>query len=329
MTQIAQVRYLLTLLLGTLGLTCLALSAQPASASATTPTTSDIRAANGWVAASLRSANGNAMWRIGVREDLTARRLVITAPPESARTASQRKLVADISSRFGQFATVEVKEVRFTRLGCTYPFCNPPLRAGIEIDSSGVSCTGSFLARSRTDNKLYQMTAGHCNVNPGATWSTRFANREPHNIGPFHRSAYGPTGDGGIIRVSNPSGWRSRAWVLVTSGPDTTANANYPIRADGNSSVGQRVCVTGAQFGRTDCGTVTAVNVTADFGDAVISGLVEASICAIPGDSGGPVFAHNTAYGLLIGTASLCDAVFEPARTEEDLLNVSISHDAG
>ncbi len=99
------------------------------------------------------------------------------------------------------------------------PFCDPPLRAGISIryrNSSGSACSAGFPARSRSDRRLYLMTAGHCVRNRGLTWVTRFPGGTVHDIGPRHScvAGRGPANncrqgpaDAALLRVTNPSGW--------------------------------------------------------------------------------------------------------------------------
>jgi len=290
-----------------------------------------LRSASDWFAANLRAANGSARLRMGSAVRAGGDGLELRVPPRAVRTADQQGLIERTKAVFGSLVSVKVKSERMRPAACSYPFCDPPLRAGIRILIAQGSCTGGFLARSRIDGRLFQMTAGHCDVAPGLTWRTRFANSSAHEVGPIHRSVFGEAGDGSIMHVNNPAGWRSRAWVQVTDGPDTTANPEYPIRTDSRSASGMRVCVTGAWYGESNCGAVTALDVTVDYGDAVVTGLVEANICVASGDSGSPVYARNSAYGLVSGVSvsDPCDAVYEPIQTAENLLRVNIAHEVG
>jgi hypothetical protein len=60
-----------------------------------------------------------------------------------------------------------------------------------------------------------------------------------------------------------------------------------------------------------------------------VSGLVESSICSVPGDSGSPVFAGGVAYGVVSGNSGNCRTYFEPVQTIERLMNVNVAHEAG
>jgi len=214
---------------------------------------------------------------------------------------------------------------------CAYPYCDPPLRGGIRILGGGGSCTGAFLARSRSDNRLYQFTAGHCAYFGGTgTWSTRFANGELHAIGAIgDRWRLGSAGDMAIIQVANPDGWRARTWVNVTASSYTSANQQYPIKADGGSWVGMRICTTGGSYGKSDCGNVQKLGVTFTAEGITVPNLGESNVCAVSGDSGAPMFASNTAYGLMSGGYSLCDTVYQGIHAAENALNVNVAFDGG
>jgi hypothetical protein len=57
------------------------------------------------------------------------------------------------------------------------------------------------------------------------------------------------------------------------------------------------------------CGTVLATNLTAFVGKVAVSGLFSTSMCATPGDSGGPFLAANgVLLGVLSGSAGECAA---------------------
>ena len=288
-----------------------------------------LKAAGAWVAARVDTADRSAHWLITAAARPDRQRLVVTVPPASSYTSAQLSFKAKAARVWRNTIAFRYKRIRPAPLACTYPFCDPPLRAGVRISASGVSCTGGFLARSRSDSKLYQFTAGHCGAATKGPWQTRFANRSLHNIGLVHNFMFDSSADASIIRVDNPAGWRARAWVQVTRSDYTTADPEYPIRAVGDSAIGMRVCVTGSWFGVSDCGVVDGVDVTVDYGDAVVTGLVSSTLCATFGDSGAPIYARNTAYGLLSGGAADCQTFYQPIRKAEDVMRVNVARDDG
>jgi len=267
---------------------------------------------------------------VGVRPDLDA--VVLHLPADGATDAATRSLVADAERRLGDNLRIAHDARVAHALACVAPYCDPPLRAGVGIthSSNQYSCTAAFLVRSRLDRVLYQLTAGHCAYGAaGGSWYTRFSGGSAHTIGPVHRYTFGSTGDMALIRVNNPTGWRARAWTYVTAGPDTSLNESYKISAVGRSAVGARVCISGATTAQSDCGTVTEVNVTTQLCAGThcptIRGLTRASLCAQAGDSGAPIYARNTAYGMLSGGYSACDVVYQEVATAAAGLNVTVS----
>ena len=242
-------------------------------------------------------------------------------------TPAERALIARAKARYDGLVQVVAQpggSAMGTSLDCDhspqFDYCHPPLRAGIEIfrlNSRGQpahgQCTGGFIARSRTDGKLYQFTAGHCAAEDGAgTWGTYFPYPHPtvHAIGTVHHYVFGPRGDEAILNISNPAGWKlPQGWVYVMAGPNTTRNEEYPISSAQYSTQGARVCETGAASG-TICGTVLALGVSFCEGTVLhctwVDNLGKASFCGNKGDSGAPVFASHQAFGLVVAGSLDC-----------------------
>lgn len=176
--------------------------------------------------------------------------------------------------------------------------CDPPLRGGVRLLSNDRSnaCSAGFLARSRTDGKPYVLTAGHCNVEGPQNWITNFSDTEPHAIGPFHNSRYDTTVDAGVLRVNNPVGWEfGRPWITVDPSAGQAVREAYPIYRVLNPGLHDRVCATLTVTSRTDCGDVESTNRA---GDLTLGVFEVDRICSNFGDSGGPYFADNVAYGV-------------------------------
>lgn len=266
---------------------------------------------------------------IGVRPDLNS--VQITAPFIGESAATQQRFVYQASTDFGSMVRVNSGVVAATTLPCRSVFCDPPLRAGIWIYGSFAGCTGAFIARSVSDGRLYQLTAGHCDYLWGGTWLTDFVNGSTHRIGPVHNRRFDSTADAGILDINNVAGWRPRAWVAVRSGSGQARNDAYSITGASIPIVGQRVCSSGASLGATSCGLVTRTGVAVTYRDqhVTVYGLVEANFCSKPGDSGSPVFANHIAYGIVSGQLSRCDSLFEPISTAAAAMRVRVSRDVG
>src|SRR5262249_5955854 len=69
-----------------------------------------------------------------------------------------------------------------------------------------------------------------------------------------------------IISMIGVPSWNPKPWVYVTPGPDTTLNTQYAIQSDSTSLWGMRICASGAAYGRSSCGYVTALDVTVSYG---------------------------------------------------------------
>jgi len=279
----------------------------------------------------IREANATADSElgVGVRTDENAAQL--TLPADRALTSEQAAVVADARNKYGDALRLDYAKGNDEPARCSAGsdpipplYCDRPLRGGVRV-SGTQGCTGAFLGRSQTDGTLYQFGAGHCPTDR-STWFTRFANDlSAHDIGPFHNWVYDQRGDAGIIRVANPSGWIARAWVFVTSSPDTSRDESYRITSDSGSVVGQRVCATGASRSQSDCGTVLEVGYCAGYG---VCGLARASFTVNPGDSGGPVYVSNSAKGIISGrNTQTGEARYQGIRGAESLLNVNVSFD--
>lgn len=257
-------------------------------------------------------------------------RVELQLPADGTLTSRQQALVAEAGSRLGGALLVATYQDRPASLACGYPWCDPPLRGGIRVTNSGGGCTGGFIAKSKVDAKLYQFTAGHC-ANGGAlvdNWSTLFTDASSHVVGPVHHWYWWKEGDMAILRINNVPGWNPKAWVNVTSGPDTTADSTYHIGSDHTSVVGMRICSTGASFGRSDCGEVIHLGVTLTYDGVTVHQLGRSSSCGKKGDSGGPMYALHVAYGLIVAGpgGGGCGIYYQGIRAAETKMNVDVLH---
>jgi hypothetical protein len=288
----------------------------------------DLDRHNAWLSGEVARVNAGATVTLtaGLRTDLNA--VELQTPSLGVLTSSQSALVADATHRLGSALIVASYSGVPRPWGCSYPYCDPPLRGGIRIWGSQHGCTGGFIARSRADAKLYQFTAGHC-IDGGANddWYTLFTNGEAHAIGDWHHWKWASSGDMAIVHIDNEPGWNPRGWVQVTSGPDTTADSTYHISSDNYSVIGMRICISGSYYGRSDCGRVTHLGVTVTYGHVTVHNLGRSTACGGPGDSGGPMYAHHVAYGLVLGGYSECQSFYQGIRAAEHDMNVDIVHD--
>jgi len=180
----------------------------------------------------------------------------------------------------------------------------PLVSAGDAIYGSRFRCSLGFNVVK--GNTHYFLTAGHCGKRE-KTWYTS-ASRSTV-IGPTIGASF-PGNDYALVRYDNAS--------LSHPGGFTAANA----------FVGEKVTRTGSTSG-THSGTVTALNATVRYqGGGTVSGLIQTTVCAEPGDSGGPLYDGTKALGLTSGGSGDCTTggttFFQPVTEAANAYGVTV-----
>ncbi|MER7461191.1 S1 family peptidase [Micromonospora sp. NPDC126480] len=224
--------------------------------------------------------------------DAGSGRVVVTAD-STVSAAEIAKIRQDAGGNAGAIRVQRTPGV-FTRL----------LSAGDAIYGSGYRCSLGFNAVS--GGTYYFLTAGHCGdvVN---TWYTNSS--QTTVIGPTVGSSF-PGNDYALVRYDNTS--------LSHPGGFTVADAY----------VGESVKRTGSTTG-THSGTVTALNVTVRYiGSGTVRGMIQTTVCAEPGDSGGPLYDGTKALGITSGGSGDCQrggtTFYQPVREAADKYKVSL-----
>ncbi|AZM50470.1 serine protease [Streptomyces sp. WAC 06738] len=208
-------------------------------------------------------------------------------------TVDERVSAAEITE-LRRSAGAQAGALTFERTAGTF---RPYLQGGEPVWSTTGRCTVGFNVRA--GNADYFVTAGHCTAG-FPTWYTNSSRTTL--VGPTAASSY-PGNDYGIVRYTNPAVPRPG-----------TVNCNgtiIDITGPANPVVGQSVSMAG---GATGChgGGITGINVTVNYGDAIVSGLIRTTLCCEPGDSGSPVFTLTgdgttaLAVGVLSGGSGNC-----------------------
>ncbi|WP_128375570.1 S1 family peptidase [Streptomyces cavernae] len=188
---------------------------------------------------------------------------------------------------------------------------NKLIKGGDAIYASSWRCSLGFNVRSGSTS--YFLTAGHCTDGAG-TWYSNSGRTTV--LGSTSGSSF-PTNDYGIVRYTNTS---------VTK--DGTAGS-VDITSAGTPSVGTNVIRTGSTTG-TRTGRVTALNATVNYGGGdIVYGMIQTTVCAEPGDSGGPLYGSNgVAYGLTSGGSGNCTSggttFFQPVTEALSAYGVSV-----
>jgi streptogrisin B len=243
------------------------------------------------------SAASAAVEKSGVRGvawyvDTAADRVVVTA--DSSVSSGD---VASIKRQAGTAASA----IRVERAAGVF---RPLLAAGDAIYGSRYRCSLGFNVVS--GSTFYFLTAGHCGK-PEKTWWTS-ANHSTL-IGPTIGYSF-PGNDYALVRYDNTS--------LPHPGGFTV----------GDAKLGQSVTRDGSTTG-VHSGTVTALNVTVRYqGGGLVKGMIQTTVCAEPGDSGGALYAGSTALGLTSGGSGDCrtggTTFFQPVREAANAYGVTI-----
>lgn len=180
----------------------------------------------------------------------------------------------------------------------------PLLSAGDAIYGGRYRCSLGFnVVKAST---YYFLTAGHCGK-VAKSWYTNSAHTTL--IGPTINYSF-PGNDYALVRYDN----------LALSHPGGYAVAD-PF-------VGESVKRTGSTTG-THSGTVTALNVTVRYqGGGTVSGMIQTTVCAEPGDSGGPLYDGTKALGITSGGSGDCKTggttFYQPVREAANAYGVTI-----
>jgi len=160
------------------------------------------------------------------------------------------------------------------------------------ITPGGGRCSAGFNVEADNYGFKGLLTAGHCAANQAtSTWSTQLTGKK--------------------FGVTSEWRWPGSDHALVRYNPGTTVahpgdvnlfnGTHRDMTGAADVVVGQYVARTGSSTGFRE-GHVTATNVTVAYGDGKLTkGMVATDACAAAGDSGGPFFSGNTAFGLLSG----------------------------
>ncbi|GHH43118.1 S1 family peptidase [Lentzea cavernae] len=168
----------------------------------------------------------------------------------------------------------------------------PAITGGDAILGGGVRCSLGFNVKTPGTSTAYLLTAGHCG-NATSTWSTSGGQVIASRVGTSF-----PGNDYALFRYT--SGISRPGEVNLYNG------TRRDIARAGNAVVGQTVGRSGSTTG-FHRGKVTGLNVTVNYVDGTtVTGMIGTTVCVQGGDSGGPLFADNTALGLTSGGSGDC-----------------------
>ncbi|MFF2730394.1 S1 family peptidase [Streptomyces sp. NPDC058008] len=169
----------------------------------------------------------------------------------------------------------------------------PLIVGGDAIWGNGGRCSLGFNVVK--DGEPYFLTAGHCTESI-TSWSDTQSGAE---IGANEGSSF-PDNDYGLVKYTSD--------VEHPSEVDLYDGSTQAITKAGDATVGMSVTRSGSTTQVHD-GEVTALDATVNYGSGdIVNGLIQTTVCAEPGDSGGSLFSGDTAIGLTSGGSGDCSA---------------------
>jgi streptogrisin B len=186
----------------------------------------------------------------------------------------------------------------------------PLISGGDAIYGGQYRCSLGFNVHSGSTS--YFLTAGHC----GQVASTWYSNSSHSTVLGTNVDYSFPGNDFALVRYTNSS----------ISHPSTVGSQT--ITSAATPRVGATVYRRGSTTG-THSGRVTALNATVNYGSGdVVYGLIQTTVCAEGGDSGGPLYGGSVAYGLTSGGSGDCTSggttFFQPVTEALSYYGVSI-----
>ncbi|MFF0447979.1 S1 family peptidase [Streptomyces sp. NPDC004609] len=199
--------------------------------------------------------------------------------------------------------------VRLRRVPGTF---TKEVAGGDAVHGGGFRCSAAFNVSRGTD--LFFLTAGHC-TQSAVSWSASSGGAE---IGTREGSSF-PTDDYGLVRYTGTP--EAPGTVNLHDG------GSQDITSAADAIVGQALRKSGSTTGVTS-GTVTAVDVTVNYSDGPVYGMVRTTACSAGGDSGGAHFSGPTALGIHSGSSGCTgtngSAIHQPVREVLGVYGVAV-----
>ena len=163
------------------------------------------------------------------------------------------------------------------------------IAGGHAILTGGSRCSLGFNVRNSAGTGFF-ITAGHC-TNIGVTWRDSAGATLGNRAGTSF-----PTNDYGIVQFA--AGYTNRSGTIANGQDITSARA---------ARVGEAVRRHGSTTGNHG-GSVTALNATVNYAQGSVFQMIRTTVCAEPGDSGGPLYAGTAALGITSGGSGNCSS---------------------
>jgi streptogrisin D len=166
---------------------------------------------------------------------------------------------------------------------------------GDAIFAGGARCSLGFNVTTNSGPGI--LTAGHCAA-AGRQWSLTQGGRP---VATLKQSTFPGNGDFALLTYDNAA---TDAPSVVDTGGGRTVAIARAAAAQVNQQVSRMGSTTGLHTGR-----VTALNATVNYPEGRVTGLIQTTVCAEPGDSGGSLFTNDgSAIGITSGGSGNCRA---------------------
>ncbi|WP_433272976.1 S1 family peptidase [Actinosynnema sp. CS-041913] len=181
------------------------------------------------------------------------------------------------------------------------------------VAASGVDAAAvRYVPTNESPRPLIDVIGGNAyNIGSGSRCSVGFSvNGGFVTAGHCGTTGASTSGPSGTFRGSSFPG-NDYAWVQVAAGntPRGLVN-NYSggtvsVAGSQDAPVGATVCRSGSTTG-WHCGTIQARNSSVSYPQGTVTGLIQTTVCAEPGDSGGSLLAGTQAQGVTSGGSGNC-----------------------
>lgn len=230
----------------------------------------------------------------------------ITVRADSTVSAGDWSRMSLLAERIGGFVRMERTAGTFTTR----------VSGGTPVFGSLRRCTAGFNVTNGQDTFI--LTAGHC----GPRDTTWFQDRQGAELVGTTTASSFPGDDYSLVRYEDVKA------LDRTNVVDIGGGRGVRIVGAGEPAVGQRVFRSGSTTGFRS-GEVTALNATVNYPEGTVTGLIETTVCAEPGDSGGPLFSEGLALGVTSGGDGDCTTggttYFQPVTTAMERLGVDLT----
>ncbi|MFI9613489.1 carbohydrate-binding protein [Streptomyces sp. NPDC052023] len=259
----------------------------------------------------------------------TSKADVTTIQGQGAKAAVVKATLADLTAVKGK---LDKAASRFSTRNAPQWFVDVP-RNKVVVEATSRSAANAFLRAAGLDTKqvdvkvssnrphlmaditggdaYYINGAARCSVGFPVTKGTQQGFATAGHCGdPGDRTTGYDQAEQGSFQASVFPG-KDMAWVAAGGGWTATANvrgeegATVQIGGSVEALVGASVCRSGSTTG-WHCGTIQHHGTSVSYAEGVVDGLTRTTVCAEPGDSGGPFVSGAQAQGVTSGGTGDC-----------------------